>query len=175
MASILKVNTIQDATNSNNAMTIDSSGRVLQPSVPAFRVGITSSQNITTANSNIDIVWNEGTSSDNDNCFSQGGFSWSGGIVTVPTSGVYQFDTSVRLDNHGSGYAVLKIVRNNDGASNREYFAINGNTANDYDHLFTGGVFKLTANDTIRVTIFSSADTNFTVNQASTFSGHLVG
>ena len=27
MASILKVNTIQDATNSNTAMTIDSSGR----------------------------------------------------------------------------------------------------------------------------------------------------
>ena len=34
MASILKVNTIQDATNSNTAMTIDSSGRVLTPTRP---------------------------------------------------------------------------------------------------------------------------------------------
>jgi hypothetical protein len=38
MASILKVNTIQDATNSNTAMTIDSSGRVLTAVRPAFRV-----------------------------------------------------------------------------------------------------------------------------------------
>ena len=36
MASILKVNTIQDATNSNTAMTIDSSGRVLTPAKPSF-------------------------------------------------------------------------------------------------------------------------------------------
>ena len=34
MASILKVNTIQDATNSNTAMTIDSSGRILTPTRP---------------------------------------------------------------------------------------------------------------------------------------------
>ena len=36
MASILKVNTIQDATNSTTAMTIDSSGRVLKPTTPHF-------------------------------------------------------------------------------------------------------------------------------------------
>ena len=34
MASILKVNTIQDATNSNTALSIDSSGRILYPSIP---------------------------------------------------------------------------------------------------------------------------------------------
>ena len=38
MASILKVNTIQDATNSNTAMSIDSSGRVTTPARPAFSV-----------------------------------------------------------------------------------------------------------------------------------------
>ena len=41
MASILKVNTIQDATNSNTAMTIDSSGRVLTPARPSFQYDIT--------------------------------------------------------------------------------------------------------------------------------------
>ena len=36
MASILKVNTIQDATNSNTAMSIDSSGRILTSARPSF-------------------------------------------------------------------------------------------------------------------------------------------
>jgi len=34
MASILKVNTIQDATNSNTAISVDSSGRVTTPTRP---------------------------------------------------------------------------------------------------------------------------------------------
>jgi hypothetical protein len=38
MASILKVNTIQDATNSNTALSIDSSGRVTTPARPSFFV-----------------------------------------------------------------------------------------------------------------------------------------
>ena len=38
MSSILKVSEIQDPTNGNSALTIDSSGRVLQPAKPAFFV-----------------------------------------------------------------------------------------------------------------------------------------
>ena len=34
MASILKVNTIQDATNSNTAMSVDTAGRVTTPARP---------------------------------------------------------------------------------------------------------------------------------------------
>ena len=41
MASILKVNTIQDATNSKTALSIDSSGRVLTPARPSFQYDIT--------------------------------------------------------------------------------------------------------------------------------------
>ena len=44
MASILKVNTIQDATNSNTAVSVDSSGRVTLPQVPAFMARRTSNQ-----------------------------------------------------------------------------------------------------------------------------------
>ena len=40
MASILKVNTIQDATNSTTAMTIDTSGRILTPARPSFQYDI---------------------------------------------------------------------------------------------------------------------------------------
>ena len=45
MASILKVNTIQDATNSNTAMTIDTSGRVTtSTNRPAYMARRTSNQ-----------------------------------------------------------------------------------------------------------------------------------
>ena len=42
MASILKVNTIQDATNSTTAISVDTAGRVTQPALPCWSVeGIT--------------------------------------------------------------------------------------------------------------------------------------
>ena len=175
MASILKVNTIQDATNSTTAMTIDSSGRVLQPSVPAFRVGISSSQSITASDTDTIIEWNEGISSEADNCFSQGGFSWSSGIVTVPLSGVYHFSLTARVDGIGSGYLLIKILRNNDGASNRDFYSIEGAPASNHQAVTGSGVFKLTANDTVRVIVYAESDSNYTVHHQSLFSGHLVG
>ena len=42
MASILKVNTIQDATNSTTAMTVDTAGRVLTPTRPSWSAYTTS-------------------------------------------------------------------------------------------------------------------------------------
>ena len=52
MASIIKVNTIQDATNSNTAMTIDSSGRITEPQKPSVTVDISSSGYINVSNTN---------------------------------------------------------------------------------------------------------------------------
>ena len=48
MASILKVNTIQDATNSNTAISVDSSGRVTTPAKPSFRAFRSGAGNIHT-------------------------------------------------------------------------------------------------------------------------------
>jgi len=55
MASILKVNTIQDATNSNTAMTIDSSGSVSIPGsvVQVARTYVASSGHISTASTSL--------------------------------------------------------------------------------------------------------------------------
>ena len=176
MASILKVNTIQDATNSNTAMSIDSSGRVSLPLVPAFRVGLASTQTITTADSNETVTWDDGTSSDSINCFTQGGFSWSSGIVTVPISGVYQFDMTLRIDGIGSGYVIGKIVKNNVHTGNDEYYTIEGSPASDYQAVTTGGVFKCSASDTIKATVYAESDSSFTVDHGgSIFSGHLIG
>jgi len=167
--------TVVFKTNGSTAMTIDSSGRVLQPTIPAFRVGLTSSQNITTASSNIDIQWNDGTSSNSVNCFSQGGFSWNSGIVTVPIAGIYQFDVTTRIDSIGTSYILIKLVKNNVHSSNDEYYSIEGSPASDYQAVTVGGVFKCSANDTIRVTSFADGDSNYNISDASIFSGHFVG
>jgi len=175
MASELHVDAIKHS-GGTSALTIDSSGRVLQPSVPAFRVGISSSQSVTASATDTIIAWNEGILSESDNCFSQGGFSWSSGIVTVPLSGVYHFSLTARVDGIGSGsYLLIKIVRNNDGASNRDFYSIEGAPASNYQAVTGSGVFKLTANDTVRVIVYADADSNYEVHHQSLFSGHLVG
>ena len=174
MASIIKVNTIQDATNSNTALSIDTSGRVSLPLVPAFRVSLTSDQSITSTG-DVDIVWNEGTASESDNSFTQGGFSWSSGVVTVPLTGVYSFSVICRADSVGSGYLVGKIVKNNDSSGNREAYIIDGDPPTDYTTLTGSTVFKCTANDNIRFIIGSSADSSYKVTNHSVFSGHFIG
>ena len=174
MASILKVNTIQDATNSNTALSIDTSGRVLQPSVPAFRVGFSGNQTISSTGNNT-LAWNQGTSSETESCYTQGGFTWSSGIVTVPVAGIYHFSITLRIDSIGSGYLVAKILKNDSESGTDDMYLIDGNPASTYTNLTGSNVYKCSANDNIRIKIASSADSSYTVTQNSIFSGHFVG
>jgi hypothetical protein len=89
MASILKVNTIQDATNSNTALSIDSDGVVSQPANPILKIQTTSSYT------------SEGSDSSDKNIqnltnvvINRGGFttaSTNGGRITVPKTGYYDW------------------------------------------------------------------------------------
>ena len=85
MASILKVNTIQDATNSNTALSIDSSGRIAQPQKPSVTINISNSGYVNVSN-NDPIPFNSVQ-------FSQGGgnsaFNTSTYKFTCPLSGIY--------------------------------------------------------------------------------------
>ena len=79
--STLKVGTIQDHANSNNALVIDSSGRVQQPQKPAFHVYRTTGGGGGAVNGV--VVWNQaktnvGTMTD-----------LSTGITTIPVTGLY--------------------------------------------------------------------------------------
>jgi len=173
MASELHVDAIKHS-GGTSALTIDSSGRVLQPSVPAFRVSLTSDQSITATGDHV-IEWNEGTTSESDNNFTQGGFSWSSGVVTVPVAGVYSFSVILRVDNVGSGYLVAKMSKNDDTSANRDGYMIDGSPPSNYTNLTGSNIFKCNANDNIRMLINTSADTNYTVQNQSHFSGHLIG
>ena len=79
MASILKVNTIQDATNSNTAISVNSSGIVTKPIVPCFHLttptGTVATDNKPTWSS---VVLNE-----------QSLWSTSNGRLEAPVDGLY--------------------------------------------------------------------------------------
>ena len=97
MTSILKVSEIQDPTNSNSALTIDSSGRVLFPQIPCACVGINLSNSQDTSNpyttTGADILFNIVT-------INQGSvYDSSNGRFTAPVAGIYEFSYTFLKDD----------------------------------------------------------------------------
>ena len=91
MTSILKVTEIQEPTNSNSALTIDSSGQVALPKVPFAMVNVSGSNNITPGSSGT-VLFN--------NVVSSRGISWNTSTYkfTVPVAGLYSFSGAVRVN-----------------------------------------------------------------------------
>ena len=157
MASILKVNTIQDATNSTTAMSIDSSGRVTTPARPVFLARKTSSdQQDGTANTKIvfsQVDINQGSHYDSSNS-----------RFTAPVTGLYYFHANLRLASVGKlrvfNFAIYKngssvytrlggqgAGADFDSSSGSDHPYASGSTilslnANDYVELFTGDEFQ---------------------------------
>ena len=95
MASILKVNTIQDATNSTTAMTVDTSGRILTPARPAFRARIAGSSGATGTNGTLVFETEDYDIGSN--------YDTSNGRFTAPIAGVYWFSFDSLIATNTSG------------------------------------------------------------------------
>jgi len=143
MASILKVNTIQDATNSTTAMSIDSSGRVTTSARPAFSALNTSSVTISGLTA---LVFDTAT-------FNIGShLELSTGKFTAPVTGIYLFCFKTMLYNMGTGeYFDFYPYIN---GSQKQRFELTGNggghTQFDYSELVqlnANDVFRLYGND----------------------------
>ena len=176
MASILKVNTIQDATNSNTALSIDSSGRVLQPTTPVFWA-YSNTNNVSTANTA--IVFNL-TDLNNGNHYST-----STGRFTAPIAGLYCFGMVVDFANRHSGVDYLGYgLKKNTAAQ-----ASSGSTsASTFDKALiqarpnaergptTSGtnIIDLAANDFVVFYSRSVSETEFHTSSMSFF-GYLIG
>jgi hypothetical protein len=168
MASILKVNTIQDATNSTTAMTIDSSGRVTRSVLPAWRIGL--SANLDVSSTGTDIAW-DNTSSNGR--FIQGGCSASSGIVTVPVAGVYQINTTCRINSVSANYIELYIKVNN--SDDTYAYHIEGDPYSSYHSISVSEIFSLSANDNVRIRLYPGGDSSWTLHLLSNFSGVMIG
>ncbi len=174
MSSILKVDTIQN-TGGTTGLTIDSSGRVLQPAKPAWRIGRGSSVSVTNGQATNTVINFNLTNDTTRRFFTQGGITVSSGVVTVPVTGIYLCGSTVRFDSVGSGYALIRMAINSETNSGSGSYDIRGTRDSAYFSLGDTTIFDLNANDTIHVQYYVSADTNFEINLRSYFWGYLVG
>lgn len=171
MTSILKVSTLKDPTNSNTALSIDSSGRILTPARPAFRAFLdtatgntdfTSSSPLTTLNFDT-VAFNIGNH-----------FDLSTNEFTAPVSGLYQINCHLVS---GSATAVTTARLEpyiNDGAmtgdaTSKEDPQGGGKYSLTYNHLL-----QLSANDRLEFRHLHLSDNTVSIEYAE-FSGFLVG
>jgi hypothetical protein len=171
MSSILKVSTLQDPTNSNTAMSIDTSGRVTMPVVPAWRVSTSGNQSVSSTGPTqvqLDLTSTE-------NCFLNGGVTISSYEVVVPVTGIYAVHSYVRIDGVGTGYVQLSIMVNGIKDGNSDSYSIEGSPPSNYLTINASDVFSVNANDTFRLEVYTNNDTSYTINGNTVFSGHLVG
>jgi len=161
MTSILKVTEIQDPTNSNSALTINSSGYVILSNPVSFLA------HAMTGNSNAgNLVFN------NVQHNLGNGYSTSTGKFTAPVKGVYHFTASI-LRNTGDGNVFFKVddaltyLTGNSSADQTSQYL----TATTYSHGSLAINLQLNASQTVQVATNSTLTSWSNYNY---FTGHLI-
>lgn len=173
MASELGVNTIQH-TNGTDALTIDSSGRILTPKRPAFGVSTSTGINLTTGTFNkitwSTVDWDYGSNWDTANNY-----------FVVPVTGVYRFDACVRVTATNNTMEVIHVALGlNGGTRSRDLLQLQTSANNLYNSHVGGGTdWKLTAGDTVQLNVNPGSPSAPVAAAASRvynwFTGHLIG
>ena len=171
MTSILKVSEIQDPTNGNSALTVDSGGRILTPANPKFSLylatGVTADY---TSNSDVPfdtIDFNIGS------CVA---ISSSVATFTAPIAGYYQFNLMVSFGNiDAASYYSTYLVKNAEGPANVTYRFIDSPAGGVYQTGPTAQLIYLTANQPVNPKIAINGDSSVQVRAGTRFNGFLVG
>ena len=175
MASILKVNELHH-TGGTTAATIDSSGRVLQPTKPAFAVRNARSSAYRGSNlfggSDTTVIFDIGSD------FATSGVN-DGGFV-APVAGVYSFSvmgfTSNSAQNNASGGFYIALNKNGSETGHKMYGYAG---SNDYNRFDNTQLLVLIAGDVIKVDVPGSANYVWGGSadpiRAAQFQGYLVG
>jgi len=171
MASILKVNTIQDATNSNTALSIDSSGRITEPNRPAFQANVNSNAWATLSTGDI-IPFNDVSTGNN---FDVGGdFNTSSYRFVAPVTGKYQFLFNCYSFNSDSVNA-FRLHKNGSAlsTSGSGNYDFQGGQAGSVDETISGVInVDLTASDYVDIRASTGSDY---FGSYTHFGGHLIG
>ena len=167
MASELGVQTIQH-TNGTDAMTIDSTGRILTPARPAFKATLSADSAQTTSSGWVTVPWN--TASINVG----GSFNTSNYTFTTPVAGIYLFSYIVRIDNATGGYLISNLLFDGTTTNNDAYF-ISPDDAVGYLSLSATALFDLAAGVAVTNGVYIYNDSSWTIKTLGSFSGYLVG
>lgn len=172
MTSILKVSTIQN-TAGTTALTIDSSGRILQPSKPAFSVyqsTTLSSQNYT-SDTKVPFDTKEFDIGNNVTLNSSA-------VFTAPVDGIYHFGCSVMIDAiDSSSYLSLKMFIDDapiNSANDLAYRYLEDNQGGNYQTGNSSGLIQLTANQTVTPYLRIVDDNSVNFRDGARFFGYLV-
>jgi len=162
--------------SSTTAMTIDSAGRVLQPTKPAFAVRNARSSSFRGDNlfggSDTTVIFDIG------NDFATSGAN-DGGFV-APVAGVYCFSvmcfTSNSNQNNASGGYNVAFSKNGSQVGHKVYSYA---ASNDYNRIDNTQLLQLAAGDVIKVDVPGSGNYIWggsgDLTRAAQFQGHLVG
>lgn len=172
MTSILKVSEIQDPTNSNTALSIDTSGRITMPNKPMFAAGRSANSARTESSTYVVVPWDTATIND-------GNYDTSTYAYTTPVAGVYMFSYNIRIDNANTAtYMIGNLSWDGayfpPGSSVQEGYVI----ASGYASYFTlnySGLFNLDAGVVVKNHAFVATDTSWDISEYGQFNGFLVG
>ena len=168
MSSILKVSEIQDPTNGNSALTIDSSGRVLLPAVPCCHVRLTTANSQDTSNP----YTTTGTDIKFDSVLLNQGscYSASTGQFTCPVAGVYAAEVQF-LSNAATTTNHQILLKHN---SSNAHLGYNG-VDTQHVELHAFALIDCAVNDTISVHLSSGSIYIDAPGAFSAFTVRLVG
>lgn len=140
----LYVDEIASKTGGTDALTIDSSGRILQPAKPALFAQGNVVGNVTYAN-NADVTF--ATSGINKGEFEQGGMTLvSNTRFTVPVTGLYWFQAQVYINQNATGRRFQIAVNGAFNPSTTGAGLVHENTASPLT-ISANQLLSLTAND----------------------------
>tara|TARA_B100000085_G_scaffold36182_1_gene29760 strand:+ start:816 stop:1343 length:528 start_codon:yes stop_codon:yes gene_type:complete len=174
--STLKVGTIQDHANSNTAINIDSSGRVLTPQRPAFSVHLNS-----TSFSSLDYTGLTDCPFDTidfniGNCVA---ISSNVATFTAPVTGIYHIHftlsvSSAESSGHINSYLFVDNTANST-STDFDYRHIEDPQGGTYNMAHSNALMQLNANQTVNPKLSINVDTSINVRRASRFWGYLIG
>jgi hypothetical protein len=174
MASILKFNKAQH-TNSTDAMSIDTGGRVQMPANPKFSLYLSTISATTdfTASDGVDVPFDT-IDFNVGSCIAISGSDVA--TFTASVTGYYQFNLSVGIDSIESAQWVSTYLAiDGEAAGNEVYRNLEDPQAATYLTLTTSALIYLTASQTVNPLFNVSSDTSTRIRPGCRFSGFLVG